>query len=451
MKIRTLLLSLAASAILIGCNTQKEQLPPVLSLSSSEATVASEGGNITVHYQVENAIADAKAEITGAPAWIPQTEITANSITLSIDQNKDITAREAQLTITYPKAVKPVTLKIRQIGGPELKLAQTVLEVPEKGIQTKISYTLVNPAAGAEFNAIPDAEWVRTDLSVENELKIIVSANDEAKARKATVTLSYTGAPDVLLEINQEAAKLPFTIDVKEITKSGFTLDLTCENESMSYFLQVAPNRSVANCKTDEDFYQYDINFYKEMDTYSLGWDVVAAQDKKSGNLKDYAVSSLEPDTDYTIYVYGINPDSYRRITRVVRVTIKTLAPVKVDADFKIDITEQTAAKTTATISTSNYDGWFVAKLYKNTKPEYTDADVIKRIEDHWVDEVKTSGWIGYTPEHIIAEHGSKTSKNLEYTNLEAGKRYYFYVFAIDDAALRCSDVMIKSFVIPAK
>ena len=176
-----------------------------------------------------------------------------------------------------------------------------------------------------------------------------------------------------------------------------------------------------------------------------------AAEDVRLGSMMDHKVTSLEPDTDYTVYVYGVNTANYERITKVVRKTIKTLAPVKIDADFRFDITELTSNSLKATVSTTNYDGYFVAKIYKNAKPEFTDEDVIGRIEEYWLDEVQTSGWIGYTPQDIINEHGTRKSKAMEYTNLEPGKRYYLYVFAIDETALRCSDVSIKVVTTPAQ
>ena len=70
-----------------------------------------------------------------------------------------------------------------------------------------------------------------------------------------------------------------------------------------------------------------------------------------------------------------------------------------------------------------------------------TDATVLEKISESWIDNVKIYGWMGYTAEMILSQYTFQQSREIQET-LEPNSKYYIYAFAVDDEALRCSDIV---------
>lgn len=57
------------------------------------------------------------------------------------------------------------------------------------------------------------------------------------------------------------------------------------------------------------------------------------------------------------------------------------------------------------------------------------------------IDNVQIYGWMGYTAEMILSQYTFQQSREIQET-LEPNSKYYIYAFAVDDEALRCSDIV---------
>lgn len=92
-----------------------------------------------------------------------------------------------------------------KIKAPEIKAAAS-MSVAATAHQEKIAYTIENPIDGETIEASTTAEWIGTfDYATTGEIRFEVEAND-GDARIATVTLSYSKAKSVNVEIRQMAA-----------------------------------------------------------------------------------------------------------------------------------------------------------------------------------------------------------------------------------------------------
>lgn len=81
------------------------------------------------------------------------------------------------------------------------------MEIPNTGDVCTIEYTVANPVAGKSISAAADVTWITDiDCSVDGEVSFIVEAQAAgAAARSGKVTLSYDGASDVEVTVNQAA------------------------------------------------------------------------------------------------------------------------------------------------------------------------------------------------------------------------------------------------------
>ena len=178
--------------------------------------------------------------------------------------------------------------------------------------------------------------------------------------------------------------------------------------------------------------------------SHNSGWQAWAVEDLKKGPIAELKIESMKPDTEYLVYAYGVNAE-FERITPIERQTIKTLKPETLNVNFSIEILSEDSAEAKARITAENYDGYFVGKIFSNIKEGDTDETVIQKINEYWEGEVQMAGWIGYTPEQLLSMHASKNTAEPTKT-VEKGQVCYVYAFAVDNNAMRCSDIIIKKF-----
>ena len=96
--------------------------------------------------------------------------------------------------------------------------SEKTMEVSNANDLYAILYTVANPVAGKSISAVADVTWIKDfDYSTDGEVSFEVEAQaPAAPARSAEITLSYEGAADVVVTVNQAAgagAAIDYTID----------------------------------------------------------------------------------------------------------------------------------------------------------------------------------------------------------------------------------------------
>lgn len=96
--------------------------------------------------------------------------------------------------------------------------SEKTMEVSNINDHYAIEYTIENPVGGKSISAVADVTWIKDfDYSTDGEVSFEVEAQAPAAlARSAEITLSYEGAADVVVTVNQAAgagAAIDYTID----------------------------------------------------------------------------------------------------------------------------------------------------------------------------------------------------------------------------------------------
>lgn len=351
------------------------------------------------------------------------------------------------LAIVSCEKTTPNSQNTRTVPAPEIVLSASEVIVPAKGGVAEMGYELTSPVKNASIALKSSESWLTELSAVDGKIKFNASANESNEVRYATVTLEYpelTKAPSFIVQ-QEAAARKDFVIALSEATTSSFVLTLTPADNNMDYFYHVIPTATAAEFNDDDALYRYDISFYEDMDSSTgLGWQAWAVEDLKKGPIAELKIESMKPDTEYLVYAYGVNAE-FERITPIERQTIKTLKPETLNVNFSIEILSEDSAEAKARITAENYDGYFVGKIFSNIKEGDTDETVIQKINEYWEGEVQMAGWIGYTPEQLLSMHASKNTAEPVKT-VEKGQVCYVYAFAVDNNAMRCSDIIIKKF-----
>ena len=171
------------------------------------------------------------------------------------------------------------------------------------------------------------------------------------------------------------------------------------------------------------------------------GWQSWAQEYLEQGTIADRLIENMEPNTEYLVYAYGVDPITIERLTPISKKTLTTLAPQTIDTKFDIQIVSTEGLNIDVLVKANDYDGHFVAKIYGSVDAADTDATVLEKISESWIDNVQIYGWMGYTAEMILSQYTFQQSREIQET-LEPNSKYYIYAFAVDDEALRCSDIV---------
>ncbi len=103
------------------------------------------------------------------------------------------------------------------------------------GGTVEIPYTLANPKDGVSLSATSSQTWAVPTVS-DGKVSVVVAANNVKEARKAVITLAYTGASSVDVEINQDAGGL-YRVTYTVASKTSVTVSGTAPEGSEASFV----------------------------------------------------------------------------------------------------------------------------------------------------------------------------------------------------------------------
>lgn len=128
---------------------------------------------------------------------------------------------------------------VRDERGPVVSVAEPSVSVKAEGDNCSISYSIKHPVAGGILTAKSSETWVNTfDFSTSGKLAFVVDANEGA-SRTATLTLSYPGAEDVAVTVQQRekgAIVASKTVTYKVTSKTAVSTSGTAPDGSSVTF-----------------------------------------------------------------------------------------------------------------------------------------------------------------------------------------------------------------------
>ncbi len=440
-----------APELTVKQDAAEEVVPdPEISLNATEVNVPHKGGIAEMTYTLTNPVEGAELTAVSTAEWISDLNTSVEGkITFTVAPNELTEPRTTEIEMTYPGIKNPIRFAVNQEATPKpttITPDSEVVTVPAEGGAAEMTYTLTNPVEGAELTAVSTAEWI-SDLntSVEGKITFTVAPNEVSTPRSAIVELTYPGMetkPQFTVEQAAAEEKAVFKITLSNPTTNSFIMNLELLVPDMKYFYHVLPASAVAECPTDDDLYAYDVAFYEDLDASTgLGWQAWAIDDLQTTSIRDCKITNMMPDTEYVVYAYGVD-DNLTRTTPITRATIRTQAPQMLNVQFNIELLSDTAGEIKAEVTAEDYNGYFVAKVFTNVDAGDTDEIVLDKISRYWADEVKMAGWIGYTFEQLMSQHGAIGS-TIVTRSTDPGQKCYVYAFAVDENALRCSKITI--------
>ena len=233
-----------------------------------------------------------------------------------------------------------------------------------------------------------------------------------------------------------------FTVNVTDVQNISIMLDVTPDDELMSYFIRCEEKEKVDRM-SDKALFNMDKEYFTQMAIdYGAQIEDVISWNVQTGTQVGFELSGYKSGTDYVVYIYGIKDSAYEPLTNIVRIPVHTLDVEKIDAQFDIKAEIVDGFNVDATFTPVNYDGYYsfdVIEIDENMN----DKDIESMIEGQWSETAALYLSFGYTPEEILSELCTSGEFNFFFQK-EANKTYVAYAYAVNDEAMLCSDVTFK-------
>ncbi|MBQ4398072.1 MAG: chitobiase/beta-hexosaminidase C-terminal domain-containing protein [Bacteroidales bacterium] len=177
--------------------------------------------------------------------------------------------------------VKPTLFKYTGtvVLPPVINVTENTVSLEYNETEGSIEYTITNPVLGTNLIATSEADWIEDITVGESAVTFTATENESTEDRTATITLSYTGAVDKVITINQAAYVAPFeptTYTLATSIESGKTYIIT-DGLDRAMGVQNGTVRSAADVTIDEstatvntaDVYEFVISG-NETDGYTI-------------------------------------------------------------------------------------------------------------------------------------------------------------------------------------
>ena len=320
--------------------------------------------------------------------------------------------------------------------------AATPAAVPAEGGAISIDYEVKNPVEGKRLSAQSDDAWVK-ELTVGDEaVTARLEKNLLADPRTATVTLRYDGAEAVKVSVVQEGY-LPFLIQVADITMSDARMTVYPEEEGMYIaavdFAEGFDAQKIA-AENKAIFAEHAAAEQKTLAEFIAGYAYKGEQ--------TFHPSRLSPNTDYVVYVYGIDSEG-EATTDVIVEPFKSL-PVEPGpmVDCKIDIVAENLTSTSVKVvfNPSDPTVQYFYTMLDQAGYEDISKDWPGYIYEYMVSQLTDDGLPLST---IVMLSCSVGQQEVQSKTLQPETTYYACAVGVNSTAMINTEVAVQKIVTP--
>lgn len=251
--------------------------------------------------------------------------------------------------------------------APEILLKETEVSISSEGESKRLTYEIENAVEGAELNVDTDAEWILDLSSTARLIKFTVGKNETDAARTADIIVSYEGAEDQTIKVTQSAYVDPLKITIVSTDATSVTFNVETTDEDFTWIGQIVGKDWYEYYEGDSQaIFEEDITYFNSLaNSYNVSLQEYLNSSLLRGSKENLTYKGLDPETDYVLYVYGLQP-SGERTTDLYTAQLTTAAPFDGPITFNFDIKE-TDAVMDVTV-TPSHDG--VAYYFDMTTSE---------------------------------------------------------------------------------
>lgn len=141
---------------------------------------------------------------------------------------------------------------------PEITVTPSgIVTMPAAGGAVELGYSIINPVEGVELKAMADSEWI-TNLMVGEKLTFSVERNNSDEQRIGIVTLSYAGAENLSIAIQQNEALASGDVRLSITSERKSIFEATGGTGKVTYMLECDEEGAMPEVTTDVEWITID-------------------------------------------------------------------------------------------------------------------------------------------------------------------------------------------------
>lgn len=220
--------------------------------------------------------------------------------------------------------------------APVIELSKDKVYVEAEGEELTILYSVKNEVEGQNIQISTEADWVTLNTDKVRVLGITVAKNEASEKRQATVVFSYPGAESVELSVSQSAWEDPISLEVLEVMDTKVRFSVNTLDDDFTWTGQIVDKDWFDGLGSDEAIFQKDYEYYLEEAQWAdVTLQEYIAQILNKGSYSSLTFKGLDPQSDYVIYVYGMD-EMGNRTSSIYSAEITTLDPYEGPLQFDI-------------------------------------------------------------------------------------------------------------------
>lgn len=316
-------------------------------------------------------------------------------------------------------------------------VAKTTFSLSKNAGTGRLAYEIQGADKSSIVEATTNVDWIKNfNYAEPGYVQFDYTALDEGvESRSGQITLSYTGAADVVVTVNQGGTMtFELTIDPKSITANGCAMQIVPSNESETYLCAFMTKEYVDSFESDEAFIQADLEAVKEQ-AESRGmklseWlNILLMKGSKTNTVDDLSLAN----TAYYGYVYGCTSEGVPT-TDLFKAEFTTQNVEMTDLTFTVTSKQVNADpypdnnpyNVEVTITPSNPDAkWMFSTMnsYVYKVDEWTSKEYLQELQ---------SSARKQRPTLYQGEQKFMLNTSLK-KRVWGGNDYYFWCFGMDD------------------
>ena len=329
-----------------------------------------------------------------------------------------------------------------QMTSNNIRIYNTTMEIAPEGETIHINYAIEAPREGEMLVATCQAEWIEAVKVYTSFVAVTAQRNTTGEVRTAHLELTY-GTDKCSITLTQQPFVEPISIRVEATEAVAVVVSVETASAETTWIGQIV-DKEWFEAYTDEEKILEDRDyFYSMAEEEGITFEQYIAKVLNKGSHNNLRMGGLDPETDYVMYVYGMN-NIGEATTAIYHAPFTTTAPYQGnDVTFDIEVVVNRAVATVSIQPSHEGVAYFNNLITREDFEAYgsieaaADGVIAKIIEDYAAWDYSLAETFEYNTDYLATTYEFEAMANTEYVA---------FAFKWNDKCQRLSEVSYTWF-----
>lgn len=342
-------------------------------------------------------------------------------------------------------------------AAPVISVTQPSAPIAPSGGEVVLHIAVENPREGVLPTAESDQTWLTVTRTTMASVILQALPYTGETARPARVTVSYPGAEQVTIDLEQTAVEpvdpsksLTFDIRIVEVASRSVIVDCIPSDPEATYVAMAIYKSDFEALGSEEDVFEYNLSYFTE---WGMMFGAETPEEAlklflRRGPMENYDITLDRPEENYYFYAYGLDEDGTVTSPKIYKEEFRTTIPEPQECTFTFSV-RPGIEYTRVGIYPSDLQVSYMRGVMPLAEYEALGSDPAQRIVDDTraqVEEENAQGGNSYFGDYVFY-HNSK----LNLRNLVQGEKYVIYAFGCDVKGYLTTPIMTETFTEEAR